>query len=218
MLIEALAENRKIILEGAQGSMLDIDHGTYPFVTSSSPTVGGASIGLGISPRYIQEIAGVYKAYTTRVGSGPFPTELTDEVGDAIRERAWEYGTTTGRPRRCGWFDAVNVKRACRLSGVNSLCVTKLDVLDTLPEISIATAYRTPEGEVREFPADTWQLGEAEPIYETLPGWEAPTGDVRKLADLPAAARRYLDRIEELTVTPVQMVSVGTRRKQIIRV
>tara|TARA_B100000678_G_C18089417_1_gene454131 strand:- start:479 stop:898 length:420 start_codon:yes stop_codon:yes gene_type:complete len=139
-------------------------------------------------------------------------------MDEKLRELGGEFGATTGRPRRCGWFDAVLARYAARVNGLTGLAVTKLDVLDTLPEISMATAYRTAAGEVREFPADTWQLGEAEPIYETLPGWEAPTGDVRKLTDLPAAARRYLDRIEELTDTPVQMVSVGTHRKQIIRV
>jgi adenylosuccinate synthase len=139
-------------------------------------------------------------------------------MDEKLRELGGEFGATTGRPRRCGWFDAVLARYAARVNGLTGLAVTKLDVLDTLPEISIATAYRTPAGEAREFPADTWQLGEAEPIYETLPGWEASTSEVRKLADLPAAARRYLDRIEELTETPVQMVSVGTRRRQIIRV
>ena len=158
------------------------------------------------------------KAYTTRVGNGPLPTGFQPELDEKFRELGGEFGATTGRPRRCGWFDAVLARYAARVNGLTALAVTKLDVLDTLPEISIATAYRTSCGEIHDFPADTWQLDEAEPVYETLPGWEAPTGEARTLADLPAAARRYLDRIEELTETPVQMVSVGTRRRQIIRV
>ena len=217
-IVQSIRDGKRVLLEGAQGTALDLDHGTYPFVTSSSTTAGGAATGSGIGPTVIDAVVGVVKAYTTRVGNGPLPTAFEPDMDEKLRELGGEFGATTGRPRRCGWFDAVLARYAARVNGLTGLAVTKLDVLDTLPEISIATAYRTPEGEAREFPADTWQLGEAEPIYETLPGWEAPTGDVRKLTDLPAAARRYLDRIEELTETPVRMVSVGTRRKQIIRV
>lgn len=161
---------------------------------------------------------GVVKAYTTRVGNGPLPTGFDEVMDERLRELGGEFGATTGRPRRCGWFDALLARFSARVNGLTGLAVTKLDVLDTLHEISIATAYRTPGGTVEEFPADTWQLGKVEPVYETLPGWQAPTHEARKLADLPSAARRYLDRIEELTDTPIQMVSVGTRRRQIIRV
>jgi len=206
------------LLEGAQGTALDLDHGTYPFVTSSSTTAGGAATGSGIGPTLIDSVMGVVKAYTTRVGNGPLPTAFESAMDEKLRELGGEFGATTGRPRRCGWFDAVLARYAARVNGLTGLAVTKLDVLDTLPEISIATAYRTPLGETSEFPADTWQLGDVEPIYETLPGWNAPTTEARTLADLPAAARRYLDRIEELTETPIQMVSVGTRRRQIVRV
>ena len=217
-ILNALRRGQDVLLEGAQGTALDLDHGTYPFVTSSNTTAGGAATGSGIGPTAIDEVIGVVKAYTTRVGNGPLPTGFQPELDEKFRELGGEFGATTGRPRRCGWFDAVLARYAARVNGLTALAVTKLDVLDTLPEISIATAYRTSCGEIHDFPADTWQLDEAEPVYETLPGWEAPTGEARTLADLPAAARRYLDRIEELTETPVQMVSVGTRRRQIIRV
>ncbi len=217
-ILDALRCGKGVLLEGAQGTALDLDHGTYPFVTSSNTTAGGAATGSGIGPTAIDQVIGVVKAYTTRVGNGPLPTGFEPEMDEKFREMGGEFGATTGRPRRCGWFDAVLARFAARVNGLTGLAVTKLDVLDTVAEISIATSYRTPSGEVREFPADTWQLGEVEPIYETLPGWEAPTREARTLADLPTAARRYLDRIEELTETPIQMVSVGTRRSQIIRV
>jgi adenylosuccinate synthase len=158
------------------------------------------------------------KAYITRVGNGPLPTAFSPEMDEKVRELGAEYGATTGRPRRCGWFDGVLARYSARVNGLTGLVVTKMDVLDTLPEISIATAYRTPEGVVEEFPADTRSLGDVGPVYETLPGWESSTADVRKLEDLPANARAYLERIEEITATPVQFVSVGTRRRQIIRV
>jgi adenylosuccinate synthase len=217
-IVESLRDGKRVLLEGAQGTALDLDHGTYPFVTSSSTTAGGAATGSGIGPTLIDSVMGVVKAYTTRVGNGPLPTAFESAMDEKLRELGGEFGATTGRPRRCGWFDAVLARYAARVNGLTGLAVTKLDVLDTLPEISIATAYRTPLGETSEFPADTWQLGDVETIYETLPGWNAPTTEARTLADLPAAARRYLDRIEELTETPIQMVSVGTRRRQIIRV
>ncbi len=217
-IVNALRDGKRVLLEGAQGTALDLDHGTYPFVTSSTTTAGGAATGSGIGPTAIDTVIVVVKAYTTRVGNGPLPTGFEPEMDEKVRELGGEFGATTGRPRRCGWFDAVLARYAARVNGLTGLAVTKLDVLDTLPEISIATSYRTPGGEVHEFPADTWQLGDVEPIYETLPGWEAPTREARSLADLPPAARRYLDRIEELTETPIQMVSVGTRRRQIIKV
>jgi adenylosuccinate synthase len=217
-IVEALRGGKRVLLEGAQGTALDVDHGTYPFVTSSNTTAGAAATGSGIGPTAIDTVIGVVKAYTTRVGNGPLPTGFEPEMDKRFRELGGEFGATTGRPRRCGWFDGVLARYSARVNGLTGLAVTKLDVLDTVPEISIANAYRTPDGDLHEFPADTWQLGEAEPIYETLPGWEEPTQDARTLADLPSAARRYLDRIEEITETPVEMVSVGTRRSQIIRV
>jgi adenylosuccinate synthase len=217
-IINAIRAGKGVLLEGAQGTALDLDHGTYPFVTSSNTTAGGAATGSGIGPTAIDAVMGVMKAYTTRVGNGPLPTGFDQEMDEKFRELGGEFGATTGRPRRCGWFDAVLARYSARVNGLTGLAVTKLDVLDTIPEISIATGYRTANGEVEEFPADTWQLGDVEPIYETLPGWEAPTSEARTLEDLPAPARRYLDRIEELTETPIRMVSVGTRRSQIIRV
>ncbi len=217
-IVDTLRAGKRVLLEGAQGTALDLDHGTYPFVTSSTTTAGGAATGSGIGPTMIDTVIGVVKAYTTRVGEGPLPTGMDPGVDEKLRELGGEFGATTGRPRRCGWFDALLARYSARVNGLTGLAVTKLDVLDTLPEISIATSYRTPGGEVHEFPADTWQLDEVEPVYETLPGWEVPTGEIRMLEELPSAARRYLDRIEELTQTPVRMVSVGTRRRQIIKI
>jgi adenylosuccinate synthase len=214
---QGLKAGKEVLLEGAQGTALDVDHGTYPFVTSSNTTAGGAAAGAGIGPTAIHRILGVVKAYITRVGEGPLPTALPPEMDEKVRDLGAEYGATTGRPRRCGWFDGVLARYSARVNGLTGLVVTKMDVLDTLPEISVATAYRTPEGIVEEFPADTWSLGEVEPVYETLPGWEASTAEVRKLEDLPFNARAYLERLEEITSTPVEMVSVGTRRSQIIR-
>ena len=215
---EAIQAGKRVLLEGAQGTALDLDHGTYPFVTSSSTTAGGAATGSGIGPTVIDTVIGVVKAYTTRVGNGPLPTAFDSAMDERVRALGGEFGATTGRPRRCGWFDAVLARYSARVNGLTGLAVTKLDVLDTLAEISIATSYRTPDGVVEEFPADTWQLEGVEPVYETLPGWQESTQRARSLGDLPAAARRYLDRIEELTGAPVCMVSVGTRRSQIIHV
>ena len=217
-IMQAIRGGKRVLLEGAQGTALDLDHGTYPFVTSSNTTAGGAATGSGIGPTAIDTVIGVVKAYTTRVGNGPLPTAFAEGMDEKIRALGGEFGATTGRPRRCGWFDAVLARFSARVNGLTGLAVTKLDVLDTLPELSIATSYRTPDGIVEEFPADTWQLGSVEPVYETLPGWQESTEAARALEDLPAAARRYLNRIEELTGAPVRMVSVGTRRRQIIRV
>lgn len=215
----ALREGRHVLLEGAQGTALDLDHGTYPFVTSSNTTAAAAATGTGIGPTAIDAVVGVVKAYTTRVGEGPLPTAFEPEMDEHVRALGGEFGATTGRPRRCGWFDSVLARHAAQVNGLTGLAVTKLDVLDTLPELKVATAYRMPDGALEEsFPADTWSLAGVEPIYETLPGWETPTGDVRRLQDLPTNARAYLDRIEELTGAPVQWVSVGTRRRQIIPV
>ncbi len=215
---EALRRGERILMEGAQGTALDLDHGTYPFVTSSNTTAAAAATGIGVGPTRIDGVLGVVKAYTTRVGNGPLPTGFDPEMDERMRQLGGEFGATTGRPRRCGWFDAVLSRYAARVNGLTSLAVTKLDVLDTLPEIAIATGYRTPEGTTSDFPADTFSLDQIEPVLEMHPGWEAPTTGARSLAELPANARRYLERIEEVTGAPVEMVSVGTRRDQIIHV
>jgi adenylosuccinate synthase len=215
---EALAGGKRVLLEGAQGTALDLDHGTYPFVTSSNTTAGAAGTGVGIGPTAIDRVVGVVKAYTTRVGNGPLPSAFDEEMDQHIRELGDEFGATTGRPRRCGWFDAVLARYAARVNGLTSLAVTKLDVLDTLPEIAVAVEYRTRAGSTRDFPADTWSLGEVEPVYETHPGWQTPTTEARRIEDLPRNARAYLARVEALTGAPIEMVSVGTRRNQIIHV
>ena len=214
----AIKSGAAVLLEGAQGSLLDIDHGTYPFVTSSNTTVGGAATGVGISPMSIQSALGVVKAYTTRVGNGPLPTELEEPLHSEVRTLGNEFGATTGRPRRCGWFDGVVVRYAARVNGLTGLAVTKLDVLDTLPTLAICTGYQV-DGELHtEFPADLQMLEQARPVYEWYDGWRQPTQDVRRLEDLPRAARAYLDRMEALCETPIAFVSVGTRRDQIIGV
>lgn len=215
---EAVDAGKKVLLEGAQGTALDLDHGTYPFVTSSNTTAAAAATGVGVGPTLLDSVVGVVKAYTTRVGNGPLPTAFEPAMDEKMRELGSEFGATTGRPRRCGWFDAVLARYSARVNGLTGVAVTKLDVLDTLPEVKLAVAYRTPEGETREFPADTWSLGAVEPVYETLPGWESPTTEARTLDDLPANARAYLDRVEELIGAPIQLVSVGTKRSQIIEV
>ena len=214
----AIKNGAAVLLEGAQGSMLDIDHGTYPFVTSSNTTVGGAATGVGISPMSLQCALGVVKAYTTRVGHGPLPTEFAEPLQTRVRTLGHEFGATTGRARRCGWFDGVVVRYAARVNGLTALAITKLDVLDTLDELLVCTGYLI-NGDVHtEFPADLQLLEHAEPVYETMPGWNQSTQDARKLEDLPAAARAYLDRLEALCETPIAYVSVGTRRDQIIGV
>ena len=216
---DALNAGKRVLLEGAQGTALDLDHGTYPFVTSSNTTAASAATGTGIGPTSIDAVVGVVKAYTTRVGEGPLPSAFSPEMDEHVRTVGGEFGATTGRPRRCGWFDSVLARHAARVNGLTGLAVTKLDVLDTLPTLEVATAYRMPDGSIAEnFPADTWSLSSVEPIYESLPGWQAPTGEVRKLEDLPSNARAYLDRIEELSGAPVRWVSVGTKRSQIIPV
>ena len=213
----ALAAGRRVLLEGAQGTALDVDHGSYPYVTSSNTTAGAAAVGVGIGPTAIDSVIGVVKAYTTRVGNGPLPTAFGPAMDERIRELGAEFGATTGRPRRCGWFDAVLAAYSARVNGLTGIAVTKLDVLDTLPELKIATGYRT-GGEARSlFPACVSELERAEPVYETLPGWRTPTTGARSMNDLPANARAYLHRIEELVGAPIAMVSVGTRRSQVIR-
>ncbi|HTK40886.1 MAG TPA: adenylosuccinate synthase [Gemmatimonadales bacterium] len=214
----AIKDGKRVLLEGAQGSLLDVDHGTYPFVTSSNTTAGGAAVGAGIGPTAIHGVLGVVKAYTTRVGNGPLPTEAVDESGAKLRELGGEFGAVTGRPRRCGWFDATVVRYAVRVNGLTGLAVTKLDVLDGFTEIPVGTAYRLDGSSCAEMPSEVDLLGRVQPIYETLPGWNRPTGDARRLTDLPVEARRYLDRLQDLSGTPIRYVSVGTRRDQIIEV
>ncbi len=213
---DALRAGSNVLLEGAQGALLDVDHGTYPFVTSSNTTAGGASIGAGIGPTAIDSVLGVIKAYTTRVGNGPLPSEAGPEESEQLRALGGEFGATTGRPRRCGWFDAVVGRYAKRVNGLTDLALTKLDVLDTMAESPVCVGYRVDGEELDDVPADLNTLGRVEPIYETVPGWSRPTGDARTLEDLPTAARAYLERIETLLETPIRFVSVGTRRDQII--
>ncbi len=213
---EALRAGKSVLLEGAQGMMLDVDYGTYPFVTSSNTGVGGACTGLGLSPKRIDVLIGVTKAYTTRVGMGPFPTEFDPEFSDHIRRIGGEFGATTGRPRRCGWFDAVVVNHAVRINGLTELVITKLDVLDSLDEIRICTAYRYQGKILTHYPASIKAQLEAEPIYETLPGWRSASTDCRTWKELPLNARRYVERIAELCNTKVSMVSVGPDRDQTI--
>ncbi|MCY0864635.1 MAG: adenylosuccinate synthase [Sulfobacillus sp.] len=213
---QAIDRGDRVLFEGAQGTMLDIDHGTYPYVTSSHPVAGGATIGAGVGPTKIHRVYGVAKAYTTRVGDGPFPTELRDALGDQIRQRGHEFGTTTGRPRRVGWLDTVVLRYAARVNGLSGLAVTRLDVLDGLPELQIASAYQYRGTRLDEFPESASVLAEATPVYETVPGWTEPIGQVRRLADLPAAARHYLDRLEALVGVPIVLVSVGRERSSTI--
>jgi adenylosuccinate synthase len=215
---DALRRGERVLLEGAQGALLDVDHGTYPYVTSSSTTAGGAATGIGIGPTRIDTVLGVVKAYTTRVGGGPLPTEIPPPLGEKLRELGGEYGATTGRPRRCGWFDAVVVRYAAQVNGLTGLAITKLDVLDSFAEIPICTGYVLPDGACDHFPYDLKLLEQAEPVYETVPGWQTPTSDARSFDELPARARDYLHRLEELTGVPIAYVSVGTRRDQIIEV
>jgi adenylosuccinate synthase len=215
-LAEAMRQGRRILVEGAQGALLDIDHGTYPFVTSSNATVGGACTGLGIPPKAIHGVLGVAKAYTTRVGAGPLPTELVGEMGARLRESGQEYGASTGRPRRCGWYDAVAVRYGVRINGIDSLALTKLDVLDGLDEIQICTAYRMGGRVITEFPADGPTRGPLEPVYERAPGWRAPTKGVRAYEELPDGARRYIARLEEVSGVPVGIISTGSDRADTI--
>ncbi len=213
---EALRQGRNVLLEGAQGALLDVDHGTYPFVTSSNTTAGGAAVGTGIGPTAIDAVLGVVKAYTTRVGNGPLPSEARDRQGEQLRSLGGEYGATTGRPRRCGWFDAVVVRYAARVNGITDLAVTKLDVLDTISEIPVCVGYRLGGEALDDMPPASGDLDRVEPVYETLEGWCRPTGSARRLADLPPQARAYLDRIQDLVQVPIRYVSVGHRRDQII--
>jgi len=216
VLHQMVSGKEKVLLEGAQGTMLDPDFGTYPFVTSSSPLAAGSSIGSGISIRQIDHVVGVFKAYTTRVGGGPMPTELKDETGDFIREQAHEYGATTGRPRRCGWFDAVAGRFSALINGFNSLALTRLDVLDTLASVKICVGYELDGGTLAHFPSDLSILDKCQPVYEELPGWQTSTSAMRERKQLPSPARRYIARLEELLSCPISIVSVGAKREQAI--
>lgn len=211
---DAIDRGDQVLFEGAQGTMLDIDEGTYPYVTSSNPTAGGASTGAGIGPNKIQTVVGICKAYTTRVGAGPFPTELNDEIGDYIRETGHEYGTVTGRARRVGWFDAVAMRHARRVNGLTYLSLNLLDVLSGLKTIKIARAYQLDGQEINYYPASLKQLERCQPVYEELPGWDEDITGVREYRDLPENAKRFLMRIEELSQTPLATVSVGPSRDQ----
>jgi adenylosuccinate synthase len=211
-----MAEGKTVMFEGAQATLLDIDHGTYPFVTSSNASVGGVCTGLGVPPRAIGGVLGVAKAYTTRVGEGPLPTELSGTLADRLRESGQEYGASTGRPRRCGWYDAVVVRYSARVNGLDAVALTKLDVLDGLPEILICTGYKTSSGTLTEFPADLRMLAGAEPVYERLPGWSAPTKGVTQFDRLPAEAQRYVKRLEEVSGVDCAIVSTGSDRTETI--
>lgn len=205
-----------LMFEGAQGSLLDIDHGTYPFVTSSNTTAGFAATGSGASPRCIDYVLGITKAYTTRVGGGPFPTELFDELGQHLATRGHEFGATTGRPRRCGWFDGVALRRSRMTNGISGLCVTKLDVLDGIDEIRICVGYRTPDGDTSASPMGAEAMAQVEPIYEALPGWHDSTFGITAYDKLPTNARRYLERISEVAESPIDIISTGPDRAQTI--
>ena len=215
-LAQARAEHRAIMFEGAQGTLLDIDHGTYPYVTSSNATTGGVCTGLGIPPKAIDGVLGVAKAYTTRVGEGPLPTELTGELGNRLRETGQEFGAVTGRPRRCGWYDAVAVRYAVRVNGLDALALTKMDVLDGMDELQLCTAYRCNGATLTEFPGEIAQLAACEPVYESIAGWKEPTKGARRYADLPVGARKYIARLEELTGVPAAVISTGSAREDTI--
>ncbi len=212
----ALAQGKRVLLEGAQGTMLDVDHGTYPFVTSSNTVAGAACTGAGLAPRRISAVIGITKAYTTRVGSGPFPSELLDALGAKLRQDGDEYGATTGRPRRCGWFDAVAVRHAARLNGMTGMALTKLDVLTGIDPLRVCAAYEYDGKRIEEMPASAAILRAARPVYEELPGWQEPLRNARVRGELPENAARYIRRLEELTNTPVMMIGVGVRRQETI--
>ena len=210
----SIDNGEKVLFEGAQATMLDLDHGTYPYVTSSHPLAGGVCVGAGIGPTKIGKVVGVVKAYTTRVGEGPFPSELHDEIGEHIRERGHEYGTTTGRPRRCGWLDARVVRYAGKLSGIDYMAITRLDILDEMKTLKICVGYTHKGQPLGEFPASLKVLGEVEPVYEEMAGWECDTTGVRRYEDLPVNARLYLERLSEVAEIKLGIVSVGPRRDQ----
>ncbi|MGE0919018.1 adenylosuccinate synthase [Trichlorobacter lovleyi] len=214
VLSKSVAAGKKLLFEGAQGTLLDVDHGTYPFVTSSSTCAGGAATGTGVSPREIHEVVGISKAYVTRVGSGPFPTELLDETGEKLRQVGGEFGATTGRPRRCGWFDAMVIRYAVRINGLTGIALTKLDVLSDFETIKVCTGYRFEGQELETLPAKLETFENCEPVYEELPGWQVDITGVRSYDQLPENAKKYVKRLEELAGCPIVMVSVGPRRDQ----
>jgi adenylosuccinate synthase len=216
-LAHEIEKGRAVLFEGAQGTLLDIDHGTYPYVTSSNTVAGNAAVGSGIGPTVIHSVIGITKSYTTRVGNGPLPTELNDATGERLRSVGAEFGATTGRPRRCGWLDALVLRYAARVNGLSGLALTKLDVLTGLEKIQVAVSYKLPNGKtVSEFPSDPELLAEAQPIYEELPGWREPIGDLREYEELPDNARRYVERVEQLVGVEAIAVSVGAERTQTI--
>ena len=212
----AIKQGKQVLFEGAQGTHLDIDHGTYPFVTSSNTVAGNACCGAGIGPKEITDVIGIVKAYTTRVGRGPFPTELFDEIGDKLQKKGAEFGATTGRRRRCGWLDIVLLRNSIRLNSLTGLVITKLDVLDGLPFLEICTGYEYEDQIITDFPANLKVLDACKPVYETLPGWTEDITQIRRFEDLPNNAKAYLTRIEELTETPIQIISVGPGREETI--
>jgi adenylosuccinate synthase len=214
----ALRKNKRILAEGAQGALLDVDHGTYPFVTSSNPTSGGACTGLGIPPTSINSIIGIVKAYSTRVGNGPFPTELKNEIGEQLRTTGGEFGATTGRPRRCGWLDVVSLKYSIRVNGIQKIVITKLDVLDEFKEIKVCTGFKVGGKTLRHYPTDSQTLDAVEPVYKTFKGWQAKTSDIRNYRKLPKEAKQYIEAIGEMLETNIWMVSVGARRDQTLQV
>ena len=216
VLYQGLREGKRILLEGAQGTLLDLDHGTYPFVTSSNPVAGGALMGSGLGPKEVDRVIGVTKAYVTRVGSGPFPTEDQGAVGERMRERGQEFGTTTGRPRRCGWFDGVLLRYAARINGLTEIFLTKLDVLSGLERVKVCVAYRDGGDRYEDFPPHQSIFHRAEPVYEEVDGWEDELADVRSVDDLPGAARKYVGLIEDLGGVPIRTISVGPSREQTV--
>ncbi|MDH7515559.1 MAG: adenylosuccinate synthase [Bacteroidota bacterium] len=215
---EAIREGKSVLCEGAQGTLLDIDHGTYPYVTSSSPVSGGACTGLGIPPTAVSSVIGVVKAYTTRVGLGPFPTEQTDAAGELLRSRGYEYGATTGRPRRCGWLDVFALRYAVMINGVDALCMTKIDVLDTLDEIPVCIGYEMEGKRLSSYPTDARTLQSVKPVYETFRGWKSGLRSVRETASLPEQARAFIEGIERLVGVPVRCVSVGPKREETVMI
>ena len=215
---DILAGNQRILLEGAQGTLLDLDHGSYPYVTSSSPSVGGACTGLGLNPQSISGVLGVFKAYSTRVGSGPMPSELHDETAELLREKAQEYGTTTGRARRVGWFDAVAARYSRQINGFTGMVFTRLDILDGFSSVKICVGYQVGIEEIDYFPADIALQEKCVPVYEELPGWDTPTASSTKKDQLPVNALNYIQRVEDLVGCPVQIISTGPRREETILV
>ena len=215
-LYHATQKKKKILFEGAQGTLLDVDHGTYPFVTSSNASVGGAIAGSGVSPTLIDCVTGVVKAYTTRVGEGPFPTQFPDELMKKIQTKGEEFGSTTGRPRRCGWFDAVIVRHSARINGLDEMAVMKLDILSGLKEIKVATAYRLNGKALDWYPTSAFDFERCKPVYETLPGWPEEIRAARRWNDLPVNARRYLKRLEAIIGVKIKIVSVGSKRHETI--